>query len=152
MAPPNSEAHRRPARSLNWRLLRQPPGRKPCFTVSLGPPTAYTPRRPWPSVRGGSWTETVLYAFVYQGNPTQDVIPNGEVLIGPRGGLYATTQGAGEGFGSGTVIALVPPAMPGGDWTEDKLYTFGFNSGYLPLAGVVSEGGSLFGTNFFGGG
>ncbi len=99
-----------------------------------------------PSAAGGAWTETVLYAFVYGGfgSHTQDVIPNGEVLIGPRGTIYATTQGTGTGpdglVGVGTAVALAPPATPGGDWTEDILYTFGFNPGYFPPRGRSIRG------------
>jgi len=42
----------------------------------------------------------------------------------------------------------VPPATPGGVWTDDQLYTFGLTQGEKPEAGVVSEGGYLFGTTF----
>jgi uncharacterized repeat protein (TIGR03803 family) len=46
-----------------------------------------------PSVSGGAWTETVLYAF----GGGQNVYPNGGILIGPGGTLYATTQGSAVG-------------------------------------------------------
>ncbi|HUE20669.1 MAG TPA: choice-of-anchor tandem repeat GloVer-containing protein [Bryobacteraceae bacterium] len=109
-----------------------------------------------PSTAGGNWTETVLYAFDYGGfsDHSQDVIPNGPLLMAPGGTLFTTTQGFAYGnsaFPSGASVALVPPASPGGTWTEYKLYTFGFTSGYWVFAGVVSEGGSLFGTTFYGG-
>jgi uncharacterized repeat protein (TIGR03803 family) len=105
-----------------------------------------------PSTSGGAWTETVLYNFVYTGNG-QNAVPNGPLLIGPGGTLYATTEGGpnGGGFKLGLAVALVPPATPGGAWTEKELYTFGFNQGEQPFAGVVSEGGSLFGTTIFAG-
>ncbi|HUE24822.1 MAG TPA: choice-of-anchor tandem repeat GloVer-containing protein [Bryobacteraceae bacterium] len=103
-----------------------------------------------PSTSGGAWTETVLYAF----GGGQNVYPIGGLLIGPGGTLYTTTRGSavgGVGVLLGLVIALSPPATPGGEWTEDQLYTFGATQGEQPMAGVVSEGGSLFGTTLFGG-
>ncbi len=103
-----------------------------------------------PASEGGAWTETVLYDFVYTTN-SQNVAPNGPVVVAPGGTLYTATQGAGENFGNGMLIALVPPSTMGGDWTEDQLYTFDATSGYFPFAGVVSEGGALFGTTTSGG-
>jgi uncharacterized repeat protein (TIGR03803 family) len=105
-----------------------------------------------PTTSGGAWTETVLYGFSYNGNG-QNAVPNGPLLIDPGGTLYATTQGGPNsptGSPSGLVVALAPPAASGGDWSEYQLYGFG-TSGNLPLAGVVSEGGSLFGTTDSGG-
>ena len=46
----------------------------------------------------------------------------------------------------GLLVALVPPSTQGGAWTEYELYFFGLVSGEWPRAGVVSAGGSLFGT------
>jgi len=102
-----------------------------------------------PSTVGGAWTETVLYSFIYSTQDPQNVIPNGTLLPGPGGTLYTTTQGSADDPGGpnlGLAIALVPPATPRGDWTDDELYTFGLTQGERPEAGVVSEGGSLFGT------
>ena len=76
------------------------------------------------------------------------------MLIGPGGTLYTTTRGSavgGIGPNLGLVIALAPPATSGGNWTEAQLYTFGYPQGELPLAGVVAEGGSLFGTTWYAG-
>ena len=106
-----------------------------------------------PSTPGGTWEETVLGTFGPNGN-SQNVGPNGAVLSGPGGTLYTTTQGApigGVGGNLGLVIALAPPATPGGVWTEYELYTFGATQGEWPVAGVVSESGSLFGTTVFAG-
>jgi len=108
-----------------------------------------------PAAAGDAWTETVLYSFG-RSRGSQNVLPNGPVLIGPSGTLYTTTHGqpSATGFILGLVIALVPPLAPGGDWTEYELYAFGTpgeDSGLEPLAGVVSVGGSLFGTTFYGG-
>jgi uncharacterized repeat protein (TIGR03803 family) len=97
-----------------------------------------------PSVEGDAWTETVLYTFDLEAGNNS---PDGAVLIGPGGTLYTTAQGSGPG---GRVDALTPPATSGGPWTASVLYSFG-GGGNTPLAGLVSEGGALFGTDYVGG-
>jgi uncharacterized repeat protein (TIGR03803 family) len=107
-----------------------------------------------PASEGGAWTETVLYDFVYSKNG-QDVAPNGPLVIAPGGTIFTAVQGAPTAppgsLRIGSVIALVPPSAPGGDWAEYEIYPFGFTQGDWPAAGVVSEGGSLFGTTYYGG-
>ena len=112
-----------------------------------------------PSATGGAWTETVLYTYPF-GRDSQNQAPNGPPVIGPGGTMYVTTQGApagGVGAYLGTIDAVVPPATTGAPWTEDVLYTFGTGgvlgatTGAQPVAGMVSEGGSLFGTAEYGG-
>jgi hypothetical protein len=98
-----------------------------------------------PAAAGAPWTEAVLRSFPDYPRDTQDIVPN-QVLVGPGGTLFTTTRGA-----DGLVIALVPPAAPGVSWTQVQLYPFNSLVGNLPLAGVVSEGGSLFGTLYDGG-
>jgi len=100
-----------------------------------------------PATAGGAWTETVLVGF----GVSQSAIPNGPILIDKGGTLYTTTQGVPSNGGNplGLVIALVPPATQGGAWTEYELYGFGTPgglSGETPTSGVVSVGGSLYGT------
>jgi hypothetical protein len=101
-----------------------------------------------PSISGGAWTETVLYTFGGSaGNG-----PDGAVLIGPSGTLFTTTQG--QTIPGGTAVAVAPPATPGGAWTGSVIYSFpqpGDAAGTNPFAGLVSEGGSLYGTNYYGG-
>ena len=105
-----------------------------------------------PVTAGDPWTETVLHNFPDGFNNPNNVTPNG-ILISPLGTLFTTTQGQSiNGPTGGLVIALAPPATPGAGWTEFQLYSFGELQGELPVAGLVSEGGSLFGTTFFGGG
>jgi uncharacterized repeat protein (TIGR03803 family) len=101
-----------------------------------------------PATAGGTWTETVLYSFVYS-KDSQNVAPIGPMLIAPGGAMFTTTEGAPDvalGVRFGAVIALVPPAVLGGDWTEYEISPFGGSpQGEWPFAGVVSEGGSLLG-------
>jgi len=99
-----------------------------------------------PSTAGSAWTQTTLYTVSYL-----EAMPNGPLLFGPGGTIYTTTEGepASE---SGQVIALAPPTTPGGAWTESVLCGFdAVPGGSNPTAGVVSEGGSLFGTTLYGG-
>jgi hypothetical protein len=104
-----------------------------------------------PTTSGAAWTLTVLHSFPYNSDDGQNFSPNGTVLIGPGGTLYATTQGPGSPE-LGLAIALAPPSTSGGDGTEHVLYPFGGAAdGGGPFAGVVSEGGSLFGTTISGG-
>jgi len=101
-------------------------------------------------VAGGAWTETVLYNL--SGSYNQPHSPFGGVLIGSNGAVYGTAFSSnyiccGGPEVDGTVFQLVPPAESGGAWTENTLVTFpSVGLGMLPAAGVVSAGGSLYGT------
>ncbi len=108
-----------------------------------------------PSSPGGSWTEGEVYSFM-GGSDGAD--PVAGVVIGPGGVLYGTTYQGGNyscsyANGCGTVFRLVPPASPGGAWTETILHTFtGGNDGANPQAGVtIGQDGVLFGTTEGGG-
>jgi uncharacterized repeat protein (TIGR03803 family) len=101
-----------------------------------------------PPVSGGAWTMTYLYTF----GGSAGTNPFGAVLIGPGGTLYTTTEG--YVIPGGTAVALAPPTEPGGTWTASVIYSFpqpGDVAGSNPFAGLVSEGGSLYGTNYYGG-
>ena len=99
-----------------------------------------------PSTAGSAWTQTTLYTVSYL-----EAMPNGPLLFGPGGTIYTTIEGS-PASEIGQVIALAPPTTPGGAWTESVLYGFdGVPGGSNPTAGVVSEGGSLFGTTEYGG-
>jgi uncharacterized repeat protein (TIGR03803 family) len=101
-----------------------------------------------PSAAGGTWTGTVLYEF---SGSLENAAPSGPLVLGPGGTIYITTGGGGAPA-LGQVNALVPPAAPGGAWTESVLYSFGGPpAGEQPFNGLVSEGGSLFGTTIYGG-
>ena len=124
--------------------------------TNLGCGTVYslTP----PSSPGGVWTEQVLHSFTGGRAGSSDGENPNAVVIGNGGVLYGTTEFGGTGgcgggreggfAGCGTVFELVPPASPGGVWTETVLYNFtGSNGdGANPVAPVViGSGGVLYG-------
>jgi uncharacterized repeat protein (TIGR03803 family) len=106
---------------------------------------------------GGPWTETVLYTFM---GGTDGAAPAGGVVIGRGGVLYGTTQSGGRGAcvshqPCGTVFSLIPPASPGGAWTEKVLHRFtgGADGGTPYDNGGIAIGahGLLYGTTAVGG-
>jgi hypothetical protein len=105
-----------------------------------------------PMIAGGVWTETVLYSL--PGGDDAPHFPYGGLLVGPSGALYGTALSNYfnfnlESLAGGTVFTLTPPATPGGSWTAKTLVSFWplTAMGNGPEAGVVSTGGSLYGTN-----
>lgn len=104
---------------------------------------------------------STLYSFTGQNGDGGE--PNGILAIGKNGVLYGTTAGGGSGpcsggalvpAGCGTVFELIPPAGPGGAWTESVLYRFAGENGdgWSPYGGVViGSGGRLYGTTLYGG-
>jgi uncharacterized repeat protein (TIGR03803 family) len=114
---------------------------KGCGTVfALGPPAA----------PGGAWTETILHAFA--GSDFADGSqPNSTLVPGPNGVLYGTTRVGGSSI-YGTIFEMVPPAAPGGAWTEVVLYSFtGGADGSSPNAVTLGANGALYGTTLAGG-
>jgi len=107
-----------------------------------------------PTTPGGNWTESVLWSF---GNPGDGQDPDGHLLIDANGNLYGTTYSGGVyknafGSGQGTVFELMPPATPGGNWTESILWNFGNgNDGAAPGRILIDDGGNLYGTTTQGG-
>ena len=97
----------------------------------------------------GGWTFNVLYSF--EGG-TDGCLPAEESLIfDKQGNLYGTTAYCGAYY-EGTVFELSPAE---GGWTHDVLYAFcsqpSCTDGMSPWSGVVSKGGSLYGTTINGG-
>jgi uncharacterized repeat protein (TIGR03803 family) len=114
-----------------------------------------------PNAKGGSWTETVLYAFT--GHAYGDgASPGGSVIMDEAGNLYGATGYGGTGpclvlgvaTGCGTVYELSPPAKAGDPWTEKVLYSFqGGDDGDLAHDSLVFDReGNLYGATWFGGG
>jgi uncharacterized repeat protein (TIGR03803 family) len=91
---------------------------------------------------GGTWTETILYAFQGLddgGNPYAGLIADS------AGNLYGTAYAAGANR-QGVVFEL---KRSGGTWTEQVLYTFqGGNDGGQPVAGLLFDSaGNLYGAS-----
>lgn len=111
-----------------------------------------------PASPGGTWMETVLYAF--QGG-ADGAYPQFALAADKSGNLYGATSSGGDGTctqGCGTVFELLRPTAPGGAWTEIVLYSFQgvpSGNGYGDLAGpsgVVLDGaGNIYGTAIGGG-
>ena len=105
-----------------------------------------------PSESGGSWTQTVLYAF-----PSEYQFSPGPLVWGSGGVLYGSTFAGGDDR-CGSVYALVRPASSGSPWTFRGVYSFacGFDTaiGNLPYLGeilAVGGDGLIYGTTMEGG-
>ncbi len=106
-------------------------------------------------LRGGTWTETVLFAFT---GGSDGGAPNAPVIFAENGNLYGTTT---EGGSSGancvpTGCGLVFELSPSGSslWNESVLHRFSNfdRDGANPLGGLVIDGsGDLIGTTTYGG-
>ena len=97
------------------------------------------------SPAGGSWTETVLYAF--PNDEAEGFWPSaGGLIMDSAGNLYGTTSGGGTGLSNGTVFELSPS---GGSWTYQLLYSPPSTTGYGTYAGVTMDpAGNLFGASW----
>jgi hypothetical protein len=100
--------------------------------------------------RKGSWTETILYSFKGKGASYALDAP---LIFDSTGNLYSTAYAGSGGSVDGNVFKLGPPAMNGGVWTIDVLYSFaGSPDGALPAAGLIfDQRGSLYSTTQTGG-
>jgi uncharacterized repeat protein (TIGR03803 family) len=98
-----------------------------------------------PAAPDGAWTETVIHTF--SGSPDGEY-PVAPMIFDSAGNLYGTTVFGGGQSSLGTVFQLMPPAAPGGAWTETVLYRFtGRNDGLDPEAGLIMDrNGALYGT------
>jgi uncharacterized repeat protein (TIGR03803 family) len=107
------------------------------------------------SPNGGSWNETVLYAFVCSlstGLCPYGSQPRAGLIFDPTGNLYGTTFVGGVVDGAnvyGTVFELSPS---GGSWNETVLVAFNQTNGENPVAPVtIDSQGNLYGTTTAGG-
>ena len=118
-----------------------------------------------PSVKGGSWSETVLYSFL---GPSGDgEFPESPLLLDGNGNLYGTTPNGGNGLGGGNIMCgsfsliqgcgivfeLSPPTQEGAAWTKKTLYNFqGLGDGYVPVGRLAMDAkGNLYGATLFDG-
>jgi len=119
--------------------------------------------------RGNAWSEAMLFDFptCYYYDPENGVycgttsVPQSSLIADSSGNLYATTQLGGAiavcqdfqgifGIGCGTVVQFGPPAVTGGAWTQNTIYTFAVSSnldGAFPVGKLTLDGaGNLYGT------
>ncbi|HTQ57449.1 MAG TPA: choice-of-anchor tandem repeat GloVer-containing protein [Bryobacteraceae bacterium] len=117
-----------------------------CGQNGCGTAFALTP--PQSGAMTGTWSETLLHRFSSTGDGST---PFAGLVAGSHGVLYGVTFYGGTS-GAGTVFALVPPAAPGGAWTEAVVHSFSGTDGANPQ-GVLAVGpdGVLFGTTAYGG-
>jgi hypothetical protein len=101
-----------------------------------------------PATQGGAWDLHVLYRF--KGENGDGAYPSGGVVFHGNK-LYGTTEyGGGDqgcGYGYGSVFEVSPPTGSGGSWTETPIFSFDYNDGSGPMAGVTFDpAGNLYST------
>ncbi len=110
-----------------------------------------------PALSGNPWRASVIHTF---GSPPSGRIPAPGLVIGSGRVIYGATEKGGQdvpGFcykpGCGTVFELLPPAAPGGSWTESLIHAFTCgNDGCQPASGLVQgPDGFIYGTTRTGG-
>jgi uncharacterized repeat protein (TIGR03803 family) len=96
---------------------------------------------------GGGYAEKIIYSF---GDGVTASSPTGNLIFGPTGGLYGTTNLGGGNNNCGTVFEL---RFSSGTWNEKTLYAFkGHTDGCNPVGGVVFDAsGNLYGNTQNGG-
>ena len=99
-----------------------------------------------PTIAGGAWGYRIIHNFT----TTEGTDPVGGLTISPGGVLYGTTFGNFRGKG-GTIFALKPPAVPGGDWASSVLHLFAPGTGQIEGSLLVAPDGAIYGTTSIGG-
>ena len=107
---------------------------------------------------GVPWVKNVLYSF--SGGSDAAGAAYG-LIADPSGTLYGATYSGGAStncavgifVGCGAVFSLTPPAVSGGAWTENVLYSFtGGSDGDYPSGPLLrGSDGTLYGTTLLGG-
>jgi uncharacterized repeat protein (TIGR03803 family) len=114
--------------------------------------TIYSLRPPKSDRPAAVWKHEVLYSFEAGQTATTGGLPIGNLLLGPKGELYGTTE-QGGGAGLGTAFKLAREGKPR-TWQYHELHSFGAvaGDGFSPQAGLISDiGGALYGTTTSGG-
>ena len=101
-----------------------------------------------PVVKGGAWTEKVLYRFHGEDGAT----PEAGVIFGRNGQLYGTAY-AGANSGYGAVFSLAAP-KGAGPWKETLLFRFsdGYDGAHPDGPLIFDSSGNLHGTTNVGSG
>jgi uncharacterized repeat protein (TIGR03803 family) len=98
-----------------------------------------------------TYPETVLYTFT---GGADGAHPIGGLVADGTGAFYGTTSSGGN-TGAGVVFRLTPPAPGQSRWAETVLHTFGSLPGSIdgatPKAGLLWNGGAVYGTTENGG-
>lgn len=101
---------------------------------------------------GGSWTETVLYAFT---GGIDGALPSAAVAVDGAGNILGTAVEGGSlacSSGCGTLFELSPPSTSGGTWSETTVHLFtGGDDGESPESDLVQgANGTIYGTSLYG--
>jgi len=91
-------------------------------------------------------TGAAIPIFSFSGGTTNGAAPEGNLVLGPDGSFYGTTEGGGTTNGYGTIFKMTT----GGALTT--LVTFNGSNGVNPLAGLtLAPDGNFYGTTEYGG-
>ncbi|MGO4883643.1 MAG: choice-of-anchor tandem repeat GloVer-containing protein [Bryobacteraceae bacterium] len=89
-----------------------------------------------PASPGGAWTDNAIYSYPIFCCGEDNFNP--QVTAGEDGNVYVIT-------GYGTIFALLPPASPGGAWTQTVTYDFpSQNNASAPVA-LIEKNGVVYG-------
>jgi len=105
------------------------------------------------SPSGGTWSESVLYSFQYNGDDNDGSVPMGGVVFDTAGNLYGTTLYGGTGCQRGTCGTVYQLTPSNGAWLESVIFNFANGpSGYQPYDTLtIDQQGNLYGTTSVGG-
>jgi len=109
-----------------------------------------------PGAPGQPWNFSLIYSFRNQDDGAHAISP---LFIDATGAIYGATleggtkgRGCYQSGGCGAIFQLVPPAQPGGAWTEHTLYQFqGARNGGNPGTLFMDSTGTIYGTTNTGG-
>ena len=99
---------------------------------------------------------SIIYQFTGMNDGAWALAP---LFIDSTGSIYGATRtgakkerGCDPQYGCGAIFQLVPPAQPGGSWTEQTLYDFaGKKFGGNPNLLVMTGNGIIYGATYNGG-
>jgi len=91
-------------------------------------------------------TGAAIPIFSFSGGTTNGAAPEGNMVLGPDGSFYGTTEGGGTTNGYGTIFKLTTSGV------LTTLVTFNGTNGLNPLAGLtLAPDGNFYGTTEYGG-
>jgi uncharacterized repeat protein (TIGR03803 family) len=91
-------------------------------------------------------TGAAIPIFSFSGGTTNGAAPEGNLVLGPDGSFYGTTQGGGTTNGYGTIFKMTTSGV------LTTLVTFKGTNGVNPLDGLtLAPDGNFYGTTVYGG-